>query len=291
MEKEIIVILKDRGIISVTGKDSHDFLQNILSNDINKVSKTSSIFSAIFTPQGKYLYEFFVIKHEDSYILDCDKEFIEEILVYLNKYKLNSEVKIALPDTEYLIGVIGYEKFQEIQVSEKKFDQTLYYQENLIFTDLRNQKLGARVISNYEKLNKLIKNLKLKITDEEIYLKKAYLNGIPIKGVRNLMDQLFGLEANFEELKAIDFKKGCYIGQENTARMKLKNKIRRKLLPIKAEKDFIIGSEITYNNDLIGKILISRPYPFALIKLFDPDFTVFKDKNLLINDNKIKIIS
>ena len=73
--------------------------------------------------------------------------------------------------------------------------------------------------------------------------------------------------------------------------MKLKNKIRRKLLPIKAEKDFIIGSEITYNNDLIGKILISRPYPFALIKLFDPDFTVFKDKNLLINDNKIKIIS
>ncbi len=290
MEKDIIVILKDRGMISVAGKGSSEFLQNILSNDINKVSKTSSIFSAIFTPQGKYLYEFFVIKYKDNYILDCDKEFTEELLVYLNKYKLNSEVEITLPDTEHLVGVISFEKFQEIQISEKKVDKTLCYQENLIFTDPRNQKLGARIISNYEKLNKLIKKLKLKIVDEEIYLKKAYLKGIPIKGIRNLMDKLFGLEANFEELKAIDFKKGCYIGQENTARMKLKNKIRRKLLPIKSEKDFKIGSEITYNNNLIGKILISKPYPFALIKLFDPDFTIFKDKDLFINNNKIKII-
>ena len=88
MEKNQIVILEDRGIISVSGLDSGNFLQNILTNDIDKVIKSNTIFSAIFTPQGKYLYEFFVIKSENGYFLDCDNEFTKEIVDHLLKYKL-----------------------------------------------------------------------------------------------------------------------------------------------------------------------------------------------------------
>ena len=115
--------------------------------------------------------------------------------------------------------------------------------------------------------------------------------GIPIEGLSNLKEQLFGLEINFEKLNAIDFKKGCYVGQENTARMKLKNKIRRQLMSIKTDKNVKIGDEIKYNDSVIGRILIDKPYPFALIKLFDPEFSVFKDKKLKINDSNAEIIS
>jgi folate-binding protein YgfZ len=120
---------------------------------------------------------------------------------------------------------------------------------------------------------------------------KAHSIGIPVKGVENLKDQLFGLEANFEELQAIDFKKGCYIGQENTARMKLKNKLRRRLMPIKVDQDLNTGDEVKFNDIIIGKILINEPLPFALIKLFDPDYSDFSDKELTINNKKAQLIN
>jgi folate-binding protein YgfZ len=151
--------------------------------------------------------------------------------------------------------------------------------------------LGARLLSNLEKLHLTIKKLNLKIITPSSYFIKSHSMGIPIKGVEKLKEQLFGLEANFEEFKAIDFKKGCYIGQENTARMKLKNKLRRKLLPINTNQDLNLGEELKYNNIVIGKVLIDKPLPFALIKLFDPDFSEFSDKEILINDKKVKLIN
>jgi len=141
------------------------------------------------------------------------------------------------------------------------------------------------------KIKHIIKKLNLKIVENKSYLEKAFLKGIPIEGLNNLQNQLFGLEINFEKLNAIDFKKGCYVGQENTARMKLKNKIRRQLMSIKIEKNVKIGDEIKYNDSVIGRILIDKPYPFGLIKLFDPDFSDFRDKKLKINDNNAEIIS
>ena len=83
------------------------------------------------------------------------------------------------------------------------------------------------------------------------------------------------MEANFEELNAIDFKKGCYVGQENTARMKLKNKLRRRLLAIKTDEEINIGDDLNFGEIKIGKILINKPYPFALVKLYDPEFLRF----------------
>ena len=80
------------------------------------------------------------------------------------------------------------------------------------------------------------------------------------------------------------------MGQENTARMKLKNKLRKKLLPLKAEKKLNIGSDVNYKEIKIGTVLISEPHPFALIKLFDPDFSEFKDKELLVDNNVSRII-
>ena len=290
MKKDQIILLEDRGLISITGDDAKNFLQNIITNDIEKVNNSCSIFSALFTPQGKYLFEFFLIQSKDGYLLDCDSKATNEIISYLTKYKLRSKVQIKDQSNEYIIGIISLEKFNEIQKSENKQTDTIEYRNSSIFIDSRNKKLGARILSTLEKLHLTIKKLGLKIVKPEIYFKDAHALGVPVKGVESLKEQLFGLEANFEELKAIDFKKGCYIGQENTARMKLKNKLRRRLLPISSTEKLNLGEEIFYDKIKIGKILIEKPYPFGLIKLIDPNVEEFQNKELLVNNKKCKIL-
>ena len=291
MEKDQIIILENRGLISISGTDAKVFLQNIVSNDVNKVDETCSVFSAIFTPQGKYLYEFFIIKIKNEYLLDCNIEFTEEIIEYLSKYKLRSIIEIKDLSSEYIIGIFNEDTFKEIQIKKNKNSETFEYRESIFYIDPRIKRLGARIICSLEKLHLIIKKLDLKIINKEIYLKNAHTYGVPIIGTKNLKDQLFGLEANFEELNAIDFKKGCYIGQENTARMKLKNKLRRRLMSIKSDELVKVGDELLFNGIKVGKVLIGDPYPFALIKLFDPEFSDFKDEEILVNNKKVRIIN
>jgi len=290
MEKDQIILLEDRGLILISGKDSKNFLQNIISNDIEKVSFSASIFSALFTPQGKYLFEFFVIQSKNGYLLDCDNQFTNEIINYLLKYKLRSKIEIIDISKDYVIGLINSEKFLDIQKSENKTEDTIEFRGSPLFLDPRNKNLGARIVSLLEKLHLTIKKLNLKIIKPDTYFAKAYSLGVPIKGIEHLKDQLFGLEANFEELNAIDFKKGCYIGQENTARMKLKEKLRRRLLPIYSSEKLNVGEDIFYNNVKVGKILIDQPYPFGLIKVVDPNIKEFENTDLLANSKKCKIL-
>jgi len=292
MEKNQIVLLEDRGLILISGEDAKNFLQNIITNDIERVSLTSTIFSALFTPQGKYLFEFFSLKAKDGYLLDCDNKFTNEIITYLSKYKLRSKIEIKDVSSKYTIGIISLENFLEIQKNEGISNNTIEYRDSTFFIDPRNKRLGARIVSPLEKLYLTIKKLSLKIVGPNLYYKNAHSLGVPIRGVENLKEKLFGLEANFEELQAIDFKKGCYIGQENTARMKLKNKIRRKLYAIKSDEKLKIGDDLSFGNNKVGTVLINGLYPFALIKLFDPNILEFKDKILLSQNNiETKIIS
>ncbi len=290
MEKDQIILLEDRGLILISGEDVKNFLQNIITNDIEKVNLSTSIFSAIFTPQGKYLFEFFLIQSKNGYLLDCDNKFTNEIINYLLKYKLRSKIEIKDISKDYVIGLINSEKFFDIQKSENKTEETIEFRGSPLFLDPRNKDLGARIVSLLEKLHLTIKKLNLKIIKPDTYFAKAHSLGIPIKGIENLKDQLFGLEANFEELNAIDFKKGCYIGQENTARIKLKEKLRRKLLPISSNEKLNLGEEIFYNKTKIGKILIEQPYPFGLLKVVDPNVEEFENKELLVNNKKCKIL-
>ena len=94
MEKDQIFFLKDRGIVFINGKDANEFLQNIVTNDINKVSETSSCFASLLTPQGKYLFDFIIVKHKNGYFLDCEKKQADKLVDRLNIYKLNSDIEI-----------------------------------------------------------------------------------------------------------------------------------------------------------------------------------------------------
>ena len=158
MEKDQIILLEDRGLISIKGEDTKNFLQNIITNDIDKVSFSSSIFSALFTPQGKYLFEFFLIQTKNGYLLDCDNEFTKEIINYLLKYKLRSKIEIIDISTNYVIGLISPEKFLDIQKSESKTEDTIEFRDSPLFLDPRNKNLGARIISSLENYTSQLKN-------------------------------------------------------------------------------------------------------------------------------------
>lgn len=290
MKKNQIIILEDRGLILVEGIEAKDFLQNIISNNIEKVNELNSIFSAIFTPQGKYLYEFFIIKSKNGYLLDCNIEFKDELVKHLLKFKLRSIIEVKDLSSSHVVGIINKDKFEEIQEELNSKEKTILYRESPCFMDTRQSLLGARILSSLEKLHLTIKKLNLNIIDKSYYHKLTHKLGIPVERIKNLQNNLFALETNFEELNAIDFKKGCYVGQENTARMKLKNKLRKRLLPIMSKNSLKISDEIKFNNQIIGKVLIDGQYPFALMKLFDTEFKISSNQNLKVKEFNIQVI-
>ena len=278
-----VYILEDRAILYINGPDAKDFLQNLISNDINKVSDNSSCFASLLTPQGKFLYEFIVVRHKSGYFIDCEKSQSEEILKQLNLYKIRSKVEILNLSNEFVVASFGYEKYLNISGSKDIIGFTFKYREDPILLDPRNRYLGARLIINLEKLYLSLKKLDLKNDKIENYYNHSHKLGIVPKNLNKLKNKLFGIECNFEELNGIDFKKGCYVGQENTARIKLKNKLSKRLLPIEIIEGKLSEDEtIYYNNIEIGKVLINEDYPFALIKYsnknFNKDF-IFDSKN------------
>ena len=270
-----VYILEDRAILYVNGSDAKDFLQNLISNDINKVTDNSSCFASLFTPQGKFLYEFMVVKHKLGYFIDCEKSQSEDIFKQLNLYKIRSKVEILNLSNEFVVASFGYEKYLSIEGAKDILGFTFKYREDPIFLDPRNKHLGARLIINLEKLYLSLKKLDLKNDKIENYHTHSHKLGIVPKDLNKLKNKLFGIECNFEELNGIDFKKGCYVGQENTARIKLKNKLSKRLLPIEIIDGKLIENESVFNNNVeIGKVLINETYPFALIKYLDSNLWV-----------------
>ncbi len=267
MNIQNVYILEDRGILYVNGPDVKEFLQNLITNDVNKVSNDYSCFASLLTPQGKYLYDFLVVKHKSGYFIDCSKEQVEDLYVQLKTYKLRSKIEILNLSNEFVVATFNYKKFIKFDEAKDSPGYTFRYREDPIFLDPRNKMLGGRIIINLEKLYLSLKKLEFKNADKKEYYELSHSLGVLQKNVNKLQNKLFGIECNFDELNGVDFKKGCYVGQENTARIKLKNKLTKRLLPIKIIKGKITKDDAIFNKNIdIGKILIDDDYPFGLIK-------------------------
>ncbi|MDC0921316.1 folate-binding protein [Candidatus Pelagibacter sp.] len=283
-----VYILDDRAILYINGEDAKEFLQNLISNDINKVSETNTCFTSLLSPQGKFLYEFIIVKHKSGYLIDCEKSQANELYKQLSIYKLRSKLEILNLSNEFVVAAFSHKKFLTFDEAQDFSGFTLKYREDPIFLDPRNKQLGARLIINLEKLYLSLKKLDLHDTSLSEYYSYSHKLGIVPKDLNKLQNKLFGIECNYEELNAIDFKKGCYVGQENTARIKLKNKLSKRLLPISiVDGTLTEGESIYYNDNEIGKVLIDKEYPFALIKYLDENFNGKSDFNT--KDASIKI--
>jgi folate-binding protein YgfZ len=290
MNTQKVYILEDRGILYVNGADAKEFLQNMISNDINKVNEDNSCFASLLSPQGKFLFAFIIAKHKSGYFVDCEKSQVEALFKQLSAYKLRSKVEIMNLSNEFVVAAFNREKFLKFEGAKDIPGNTIKYREDCILLDPRNKDLGARLVINLEKLYLSLKKLELKDSSVNEYYQLSHTLGIAQKDMNKLQNKLFGIECNFEELNGIDFQKGCYVGQENTARIKLKNKLSKRLLPIKLIEGELNQDGLIYNGEFeVGKVLINNEYPFALIKYLDDHFVEgveFSSKNAKL---KIKI--
>ena len=233
------------------------------------------------------MYEFLIVKHKSGYLLDCEKAQSEELFKQLSLYKLRSKVEILNLSNEFVVAAFSHEKFLTFDEAKDQTGFTIKYREDPIFLDPRNKQLGARLIINLEKLYLSLKKLDLHDANLKEYYSLSHSLGIVPKDLNKLQNKLFGIECNFEELNGIDFKKGCYVGQENTARIKLKNKLSKRLFPINLINGKLHEGESIYNNEIqIGKILINNDYPFALIKYLDKNF----NEKITLNTKDASII-
>lgn len=219
--------LPDRRILEISGPEKAAFLQGLITNDVETLSPSRAIYAALLSPQGKVLADFFIADLQGTLLLDCDVSVSAMLLKRLTMYKLRAQVTINLVEDWRVAALFG----DETTLTDGDATQM---DGAVIFSDPRFAGLGSRIVS---------KNIDKTLADGEIDAKpaipdayKAHRISLGVaEGPEELgIEQMFALEANLAELNGVDFKKGCYVGQELTARMKHKTTLRKRIVPLVA---------------------------------------------------------
>ena len=289
MNSDFAIHLSHKSIFLITGKDKIEFLQNIISNDIRHVSKEQSIYSTLLSPQGKFLYDFNIIQSGEDFLIQCNKNDIDDLITRLTIYKLRSDVVFVKKDEELLSLFINVDSKGIFESSKKILGSTMVNEFGIFFNDTRISEFGIHGIIQKNKVEEFVKTLNLQTLPIQTYQKLCHNIGFFEFLSKDILNQIFSLELNLKELHGVDFKKGCFVGQENTARMNLKEKIRRRLLPVQILNGQPKEQEtIKLNDKIIGKIISTDPHCFALIKI-EEDELLFK-RSINLDGASIKII-
>ncbi len=248
--------LVDRATLLLQGEDVNDFLQNIISNNIDLVTKDQSIYSTLLNPQGKFMFDFILFKKNNlnEIYLDCDKNRAEQLIKTLNLYKLRKNVQISILNKIKTICVYGEDKniFKILKLNSKEGSSKII-NTSVKIVDPRNKNLGIRIYKFNEKNSINLSKIKSEPISKYDELRINLV--IPDSSKDLEIGKSFLLENNFDELKAIDFKKGCYIGQENTARQKYRGTHKKILAKVKIYgKNLKNGTKIIYKDRHIGNI-------------------------------------
>jgi folate-binding protein YgfZ len=225
---------------------------------------------------------------EDSYLIQCNKAIVDDFISKLNIYKLRSQVIIENVDQHY--KSFFFNMANEIISSEFNATKgfTIRNDYGFFFNDPRLNDLGIHGIISQEKCNDLAKDLSLSLLDINTFIKIYHNAGLTDLVPADALSNFFSLELNLKELNGISFKKGCFVGQENTARMNLKNKIRKRVFPIQIiEGSVSIDEAITLDEKNIGKIISLDPCCFAVINIEDNKDAL--NKTIELENSKIKI--
>ena len=258
--------------LSIEGEDSNEFLQNLITNDINQCSKDNFLYACLLTPQGKFLSDFFIFKVDEKYLIETHSFFYEKLLKKLNLYKLRSKVNI-----KEIYNLHSYSVFGDLQ----KDQDTL-----ILNIDPRNANIGLKLIH----LNKNPKILNdFNNISEEKYHEILIQNLVPLSHYDLEENKSLLLENNFENLNSISWDKGCYVGQEITARMKYRALLKKKIYSLEIKDGSpIIGQLIKDNESEFGKIIsIKNNFVLAMLKIELADKKIITKKQIKTNEGLI----
>ena len=259
--------------IEISGEDKAEFLQGLISNDIYKCKNDKPIYSCFLSPQGKFLADFFIFRQNDNYVIEIHEKYFESFLSKLKIYKLRSNV--ILKHNENITSIILF--------TNKDFE----IKDTIIkFIDPRKKNIGKKVYINNKNLPK-IDNL------EEMYFNKykeiLMKNLVPFTPDDLNENKSLLLENNFQNLNAIDWDKGCYVGQEITARMKYRSLIKKQIYNLEIISGNInIGDSIEINNNKVGYVISKvNNYILCMLSIKSANTIIENKTNLEINDSII----
>jgi len=235
MSEAKAITLEHRGLLRIGGADRIDFLQGIISNDVSRVTAAQSLWSAFLTPQGKFLHEFFLVAEGDGLLLDCEAERRADLARRLKLYKLRSQVTVE-DATEALVvaALIGKDALTQLGLPEEP-GATRPFGGGFAFVDPRLPRLGARAFLPREGAAQALAEAGFAEGSLEDYDRLRIATGAP-DGSRDMeVEKSILLENGFDELQGVDWDKGCYMGQELTARTKYRALIKKRLLPVEID--------------------------------------------------------
>lgn len=262
-------ILEDRGVVAVSGPDARPFLQAIISNDASKISPEAAIYAALLTPQGKFLHDFIIVQNGDEFLLDTEKHRVPDLLKRLQLFRLGSDVSINSKDDELLVAALWSTNCPVIFHENVEPGNTVYMEGCCVTLDPRLATLGYRALGQEKDIKTFLSSKLCRNGSRADYDIHRLEKGVP-DGSRDIqVNKSFLLESNFEELNGVAFDKGCYIGQENTARQKHRGTIRRRLIKVNISGPPPDNNEIiTWENGEIGQMRsVNNNCGIAIIRL------------------------
>ena len=269
-------LFKKRGIILIEGKDRFKFIQGIISNDIELLRKKPSIYSSLLTPQGKFQYDFFISNFKEKFFLECDISEQEELISKFMMFKLRLDVKVSI-NSDY-----------NIILSKKKLNFSERNSSSIFsFYDPRfDNSFFSRTYADSNFLNEIKK--KYVEINENRYQTLRLNNCIPDFSIDATKAKSLLLEMRFDELNGISWTKGCYMGQEITARMKHRNIVKKKIFKVLIDFRSNLKNEITLDNETVGK-LTSHNKKDGIAFLDTKALSNLKTKKFFSGDSKIII--
>jgi folate-binding protein YgfZ len=234
MREASFVLLEDRGILAVSGADRRVFLQGLVSNDVEKVGPTQARYAALLTAQGKYLHDFMMIEFGGALWLEGETGRQSDLKRRLSIYRLRA--KAALEERpELTVAVVFGRGARAVMGLSEEPGAARSFASGVAFIDPRLAALGVRCILPRVDIRAALDSAGLAETGFPAYDRLRLGLGIPDGGRDLIPEKSILLEAGFEELNGVDWQKGCYIGQELTARTKYRGLIKKRLMPIEID--------------------------------------------------------
>jgi hypothetical protein len=252
------VLLDDRGILAVSGPDRRPFLQGLVSNDVDKVSPTAARYAALLTAQGKYLHDFIMVEAGESIWLDAEAARLGDLKRRLSMYRLRAKVSLDERSDLCVAAIFGVDAPAALGLLNEP-GVARPFGSGVVFVDPRLATLGARAILPRERARAELADAGIAETRLDSYDRLRLSLGIP-DGSRDLvLEKSILLEAGFDELNGVDWQKGCYIGQELTARTKYRGLVKRRLMPVEIEgPPPVPGTIVTMDGREVGEMRSSR---------------------------------
>ena len=234
MSTASFALLPDRGILAVSGPDRRGFLQGLVSNDVEKLAAGRAVYAALLTAQGKYLHDFIMVEQGEAIWLDSEAARLADLRRRLSMYRLRAKVEIAESPEFGVAAIVGEDALSALGLPNER-GAVRPWGGGVALVDPRLAELGARAILPREALRPAMTAAGLAETDFAAYDRHRLALGVP-DGSRDLVpEKSILLESGFDELNGVDWQKGCYVGQELTARTKYRGLIKKRLFPVHIE--------------------------------------------------------